>query len=162
LHPREAAEVCRGDAEHVLVGARPGPDQVVVVERAVHQHRVDVRERERSDRARCESRRLLDLLRPRDAHRPGFDRPRDLLRIASSITGHERHDRPVVAEEDERLHDLAELAAHGVRGVLCGGGAVGKLLDARLDSRFAEEGGDPLDGLRPGADHDGSLPCDGQ
>ena len=64
----------------------------------------------------------------------------------------------LVADEDERLHDLAELAADGVGRILRGRRAVGELVDARLDSRFAEEGGHPLDGLRPGPYHARSLP----
>ena len=38
--------------------------------------------------------------------------------IALAIAGHERDDRPLVADEDERLDDLAEIAADGVGRVL--------------------------------------------
>ena len=83
---------------------------------------------------------------------------RDLVRVATPIAGHQRDDRLLVTDEDERLHDLAELAADRVGSSLRGRRAVGELVDARLDSRFAEEGGHPFDGLRPGPYHARSLP----
>ena len=66
----------------------------------------------------AEAGRVLDLLRLRDARRRRVDCPRDLGGVAAPIARHERDDRPLVADEDERLHDLAEVAADGVGGVL--------------------------------------------
>ena len=82
----------------------------------------------------------------------------DLLRVAPAVPWNEDDDRPLVADEHERLHDLIEVAAGRGRRVLGGRRAVGELVDARLDSRIAEEGGHPFDGLRPGPYHARSLP----
>ena len=54
-----------------------------------------------------------------------------------------------VAVEDERLHDLAELAADGPGGVLGRRRAGFELLDPALDPALAEKRGHALDRLWP-------------
>src|SRR5207342_201483 len=60
-----------------------------------------------------------------------------------------------VAVEDERLHDLAQLASGRLCGRLSGRRPAGKLLDASLSAGGAEKARDALDRLRPGPGHHG-------
>ena len=94
---------------------------------------LDARERERRDgaRGRSPSRARTSSAR-RDARRERADRARDLLRVAAPVARDERDDGVVVADEDERLHDLVELAADCGGGVGGGRRAVRELLDPRL------------------------------
>ena len=105
--------------------------------------------RERADPARRHARRSDDLGRSRHAHlrRAGGDR--DLRRVGAPVAGHERQHRPVVADEDERLHDLVEIAADRLGSALRRGGGRRELLQPRLGARGAKEDGDTLDGLGP-------------
>ena len=73
----------------------------------------------------------------------------DLGRVGPTVTGHERQHRTVVADEDERLHDLVEIAADRLGSALRRGGRRRELLEARLRARRAKEDGDALDGLGP-------------
>ena len=89
------------------------------------------------------------LLRRRDL-RPGrTGRPSDLGRVGAPVARHERDHPAAVAVEDERLHDLSELAADRARRVGCGRRARLELLDPRLDAHLAQEARDALDRLRP-------------
>jgi hypothetical protein len=65
------------------------------------------------------------------------------------VTGDEHDDPTTVAVEDERLHDLAELATRGSRGLHCCRRPRCKLLDARFGARLPQEQRHPLDGFRP-------------
>ena len=69
--------------------------------------------------------------------------------VGAAVSGHEREHRPAVALEDERLHDLSEVAADGARGVGAVGVAGGELLDPDLGAGLAEERRYPLDRLGP-------------
>ena len=73
----------------------------------------------------------------------------DLGRIGAPVAGHERQHRPVLGDEDERLHDLVEIAADRLGSALRRGGGRRELLEARLRARGAKEDGDALDGLGP-------------
>ena len=108
-------------------------------QRALEEDQVHPREWEWRDCARAEPRRLLDLLRGGHAGRLGASDPRDLLGISPAITGYERDDRSVAADEDERLHDLIEGAPDGLRSVRCRRCALGELLDANLGSGLAQK-----------------------
>ena len=117
---------------------------------ALDEHRVDSRERERRDRARLEAGRARDLLGAGDPRALLPAARRDLLGVGAPVAGHEREHRAAVADEDERLDDLRELAAGRLRRVLRGRRALRELLDARLGAELAQERGDALDGLGPG------------
>jgi hypothetical protein len=65
------------------------------------------------------------------------------------ISGNQDDDGRAVAVEDERLHDLAELAADGTGGVLGGRRAGLELFNPALDSTLAEKCGHALDRLWP-------------
>src|SRR5262249_52364224 len=82
----------------------------------------------------------------------------NLVGISAPIAGHESDHRLLVADEHERLHDLGELAAHRVRGVLRRVRAVGELLDTRFGAGFPEERGHALDRLRQRPRHEPRLP----
>src|SRR5262249_30820970 len=69
---------------------------------------------------------------------------------------HEREHRRLVADEDERLHDLVEVAADRLRSRLRSSGRSRELLEARVGSRGPEERGDALDRLRPGHQYQAS------
>ena len=73
----------------------------------------------------------------------------DLLGVGAPVARHEHEDRAAVAVEDQRLDDLAELAADGAGGVLRGRRALRELLDAHLGSGLAQVRRDALDRLRP-------------
>ena len=67
-----------------------------------------------------EARRLLDLGGRRDL---GLGRTRgtgDLRRVRPAVARDQRDDPAAAAVEDERLDDLAELAADGACCVVCG------------------------------------------
>src|SRR5205823_2569175 len=72
----------------------------------------------------------------------------------------ERDHGAAVAAKDERLDDLAELAADGLRGVLRRRRAFRELLDAHLGAGLSQVGGHALDGLGPGSRrHDRNVPA---
>ena len=76
----------------------------------------------------------------------------DLLGVGAPVARDEHEHRAPVAVEDERLDDLAELAADGAGGVASAvGRAARELLDAGLGAGLAQERGDALHGLRPGS-----------
>src|SRR6266540_1754894 len=68
-------------------------------------------------------------------------------------TGDEHNDPAAVAVEDEGLHDLAELATRGSRGVHRCGRPGCELLDPRFRTRLPQEDGDTLDGFGPCTNH---------
>ena len=135
--------------------SRPGarPHQRVAIERGIHQHRLHLREWEGRHGPRREAGRILDLLCLRDASRGRLQCSGDLVRIAPPIARDERHDRSLVADEHERLHDLLELAAGGLGRSLGRRRSLGELVDAGLDTRRAQERRNPLHGLWPGRRH---------
>ena len=83
---------------------------------------------------------------------------RNFRGVAAAVARNEDDHVAVIADEDERLHDLSELAANCCRGVLGRRSAVRELLDSGLGPRLAEVGRHAFDGLRPGLDHGRSLP----
>jgi hypothetical protein len=134
----------------------------VPVQRALHERIVDLREWKGCDGAGREAGGFLHLGRLRHSSRLRVEGASDLLRVAPTVSRNEDDDRALVADEHERLHDLVEVAAGRGRRGLGSRRAVGELVDARFDSRIAEEGGHPFDGLRPGPYHARSLPLGSQ
>ena len=137
----------------VSLRAGSDPDDIVAEKTLVDQHPIDVRERERRDGARREAGRLLDLRGAGDPRLRGADGAGDLVEIGAPVAGNERDDGRPVAVEDDRLHDLLERAAGGLRGLLGGRGSGLELLEPRFGAGLPEIGGDPFDGLRPGRAH---------
>ena len=103
---RQPAQLRGADAHDVLVRARARPDERVLVELALHEDGVDLRQRERCDGAGREAGRVLHFLRLRDPRRLVRRRRLRPSRVAAPITRNERDDGALVADEDERLHDL--------------------------------------------------------
>ena len=81
---------------------------------------VDRTERERGDATGLEPGRVHDLVGR--ATRTSSRRPhaRDRCLVGATVAGHEREHVGAVADEHERLDDLAELAADRRRGVARG------------------------------------------
>src|SRR4029450_1822320 len=100
-----------------------------------------------------EARRLLDLGRRCDLRLGNARCSGDLGRIRATVAGNQRHDPLAAAVEDERLDDLAELAADRASGVGARRRPLRDLLDPRLDAHLAQELGNALDWLRPGTAH---------
>src|SRR5207302_5292450 len=74
---------------------------------------------------------------------------RDLGGVGAPVAGCEDDDVAVAAVEDDRLHDLSEVAARRAGGVTGGWRPDGELFQPRFRARLAEERRDALDGLRP-------------
>ena len=70
-------------------------------------------------------------------------------RARPQVARHHDDDRPAVAVDDERLHDLGERAAGGRRRVLSGRRAQLELLPARLRPHGTQVPRDALDCLGP-------------
>lgn len=62
------------------------------------------------------------------SHRTIIEERRESLGISSAITGHKHHDRLTAYYEHERLHDLAQFAAHRIGGLLR---SLGRLLELK-------------------------------
>ena len=156
--PRQPHEL--GGTQRCHVGGRScaDPDELVPEQRPVDEDPLDVRQRERRDRAGLEAGCLLDLVGLGDARGRAARRERDLRRVRAAVARHEREHRLAVADEHERLHDLAERAAGRARGVLRGRRTGLELLEPRLGTGLSQEGGDSLDRLRPAWLHMGSVP----
>ena len=155
LCPREADEVGRTRAPPCGSASRRRSTRACATSSfRSTKTRVDVRQRERRDGAR---RRSPSPSRPGPATRSSpWSRPPPAAIFAASARrspGIERDDPAAVAVEDERLDDLAELAADRARRVRRGRRSLRELLDPRLDAHLAQERGDALDRLRPGVAH---------
>ena len=140
-------------AGHVVRRARAGPDERVAEERALHQ---DGATAGSGNGATAPGAKPVARSTSSAFAMRAFSAPtsaRDLLRVASPVSGNQRDDRLAVADEDERLHDLVELAADGGGGLGGGRRPGGELLDAGLGAGVAKVRGNPLDGLRPGRYH---------
>ena len=158
--PNEDAGV---QGRHVRRGACADPDGVVSEQVLVDQDAIDIRAAGRA--------------RPRRARSPVPPRPRrpramrasiapaalrDLREVDATVAGHEHDDGTAVAEDDDRLDDLAERAAGGARGVLGGRGARFELFESRLRTCGPQKCGDPFDGLGPAQAHVERVPVSAQ
>ena len=157
--PRQAYAARPGDERrHVAARSRRRSRATgCAQQRPVDEQPLDARQRERGDAAGLEAGRLGDLLGPRDARERGARRAGDLLGVGAPVARDHRDHRPAVADEDERLDDLAELAADRARRRLRGRRPVRELLDARFDAGVAQVRGDALDRLRPRARRHGEY-----
>ena len=144
--PREPHEL--GRRQHRPCGAstrrRPRARPATRSARSIST-RSTVAQRKRRDGAGLEachlaSPRAARATRPRCARRT-----RDLARVGAPVAGHEREHRPAVADDDERLDDLREVAADAPapRPPRCRPDR--ELLDARLRAGRAEERRHTLD-----------------
>ena len=83
-------------------------------------------------RARLEARRRDDLAGAATRALLGAGGGRDLRRVGPPVAGHEREHAATVADEEERLDDLPEVAADRLRRSPAVGVPVAELLDARV------------------------------
>ena len=118
-------------------------------QRSLDEDRVDVLEagtgRPLRDRKPVASRTLVAAGDPRELAAGGAG---DLLGVGAPVARHERQDLAAVAVEDQRLDDLAELAADRLGARPSRSAFLRELLDAHLGASLAQKGGDPLDGFR--------------
>src|SRR5256885_14328983 len=111
LRPGDADDVERGDPDEVVRRACARPDQRVTEELALEQHLRRVGRRKRRYSAGLKTRRRPDLVVCGDAGVACACRSRNLQRIGAPVAGQQREGRPAVADEDERLDDLAGFAS---------------------------------------------------
>ena len=116
-------------------------------------HRVDSRSGNGATRAGLEAGRARDLVGAGDPRRRSCLRPAAIFaRVGAPVARDEREHRAAVADEDERLDDLAELAADGAAAASCAVGVPSGNSSMRASApAVAQERGDALDGFRPGA-----------
>src|SRR4051794_2296011 len=131
------------------LGSGAHPHQLLSEQRALQQNERDPGDGERRDGAGLEARRGDHLVGAGYARVAGTRRRRDLDRVRPAVTGQQREQRPAVANEDERLDDLLELAADDARRVARTVRPFGELLQARVDPSLAQDGCNSLDLLRP-------------
>ena len=147
--PASRCEVGRARSR-AMCARRAGadPDDAVLEQRPLDQRLRDRALRERRDRARLEAVASTHLRRP-SRPAPSARRPRraTFALVGAAVARDEREHVRAVADEDERLDDLRELAADRARRVARGRRALGELLDPRVDRRRAQDAGDALDRL---------------
>ena len=93
--------------------------------------------------------RVHDLVRLGDPHLLRPDRRGDRRLVGTTVTGHEREQVRTVADEDERLDDLCQLATDCLRRPARRRRPLAELLHARVDGRGPEHGRDALHRFRP-------------
>ena len=113
-----SAARCRGEP-------RAAPDRRCSQQRAVDQHAIDARERERRDGAGLEAGRRLDLVGARDPRVPRADGARDAARVGAPVAGDEGDDGRRRRRRARASSRSAERAAD----------RVGRLLRGRAVSR---------------------------
>jgi hypothetical protein len=156
----EPEQISGHDGGHVPLRTGADPNDRVLKKRPLGENAVNARKREGRHCAGSEARRLDHLLGVCDLRRPAPGGRGDLRAIGAPVARNEDDDRTPVAVEDERLDDLAQLAADGARGVFGRGCSFLEFLDAGLDAGAAEEPGDTFDLLRPYAlPHPTSVPA---
>src|SRR5262249_50252721 len=149
----EAHELAYRQHGHVTRRAGADPELIVREQHAVDQYALDPVECERRDGAGGEARERDDLAGVCDSSLSGSRRARDLRRIATTVSGQQGEDGPLVAHEDERLDDVGRLAPDRERRVGGRSGLGLELFDARLRTRRAEECRDALDSGGPRLHH---------
>ena len=126
---REANELARSQAGHVPGRARADPDAVEARAGSARENGVEPAAGT-ARRRRARSRLLLVRGQARRCSRVrSAGGGSDLRRIRAAVAGDHREDEPAVALEDERLHDVAQVAADRPRGVRGRGRPCGELLD---------------------------------
>lgn len=113
--------------------SRADPDDLVAEKNGIHKRLRYGPMWKRRDRTWLEPRRVHYFFRARDTYELGADCFRDQRFVGSPVSGNERDDERAVADHDERLHNLRELAADGLRRVARCRRSRLELLDPRVD-----------------------------